>query len=73
MGEPMGVVMRSDFAAARELLECAQNRLSGIDETSQRVSQALDALIEEIAIAEFRKAPVTIVPFPRARPPRHAR
>lgn len=69
----MGVVMRSDFAAARELLECAQNRLYGIDETSQRVSLALDVLIEEIAIAEFRKAPVTVVPFPRARPPRQAR
>ncbi|PAP97837.1 MAG: hypothetical protein E5Y88_28380 [Mesorhizobium sp.] len=65
--------MRSDFAAARELLECAQNRLCGMDETSQRVSEALDSLIEEIAIAEFRKAPLTVVPFPRARPPKHAR
>ena len=65
--------MRSDFAAARELLECAQNRLCGMDETSQRVRLTLDALIEEIAIAEFRKAPVTVVPFPRARPPGHAR
>ncbi|MER9925937.1 hypothetical protein NKJ84_24070 [Mesorhizobium sp. M0048] len=65
--------MRSDFAAARELLECAQKRLCGADETSQRVNQALDALIEEIAIAEFRKAPLTVVPFPRARPPKHVR
>ncbi|MER9961912.1 hypothetical protein NKJ72_13235 [Mesorhizobium sp. M0045] len=65
--------MRSDFAAARELLECAQNRLCGADETSQRVNEALDALIEEIAIAEFRKAPLTVVPFPRARPPKHVR
>ncbi|WP_292399226.1 hypothetical protein [Mesorhizobium sp.] len=68
----MGDVMRSDFAAARELLECAQNRLCGMDETSQRVSEVLDSLIEEIAIAEFRKAPLTVVPFPRARP-KHAR
>ncbi|MGX9178298.1 hypothetical protein [Mesorhizobium sp. BHbdii] len=44
-----------------------------MDETSQRVSEALDSLIEEIAIAEFRKAPLTVVPFPRARPPKHAR
>ncbi|MER9668824.1 hypothetical protein [Mesorhizobium sp. M0203] len=65
--------MRSDFAAARELLECAQNRLCGADETSRRVNGALDALIEEIAIAEFRKAPLTVVPFPRARPPKHVR
>ncbi|MCP9230138.1 hypothetical protein NKH98_15020 [Mesorhizobium sp. M0833] len=65
--------MRSDFAAARELLECAQNRLYGADETSRRVNEALDALIEEIAIAEFRKAPLTVVPFPRARPPKHVR
>jgi hypothetical protein len=65
--------MRSDFAAARELLECAQNQLCGPDETSQRISEALDTLIEDIAVAEFRKAPLTVVPFPRARPPRHAR
>ncbi|MER9712074.1 hypothetical protein NKJ13_17685 [Mesorhizobium sp. M0174] len=65
--------MRSDFAAARELLECAQNRLYGADETSRRVNEALDALIEEIAIAEFRNAPLTVVPFPRARPPKHVR
>ncbi|MER8548820.1 MULTISPECIES: hypothetical protein [unclassified Mesorhizobium] len=65
--------MRSDFAAARELLECAQNRLCGADETSRRVNEVLDALIEEIAIAEFRKAPLTVVPFPRARPPKHVR
>jgi hypothetical protein len=65
--------MRSDFAAARELLECAQNRLCGGDETSRRVNLALDSLIEEIAIAEFRKAPLTVVPFPRARQLGHTR
>jgi hypothetical protein len=59
----------SDFAAARELLECAQNRLCGEDETSQRVRDALDILIEEIAVAEFHRAP-SVVPFPRARQPR---
>ncbi|QKC97281.1 hypothetical protein EB231_23295 [Mesorhizobium sp. NZP2298] len=62
--------MQSDFAAARELLECAQNRLSGNDETSRSVRAMLDVLIEEIAAAEFQKAPLTIIPFPRTRPPR---
>jgi len=62
--------MQSDFAAARELLECAQNRLCGNDETSQSVRAKLDVLIEEIAAAEFHKVPLTIVPFPRTRPPR---
>ena len=63
--------MHSDFAAARELLECAQNRLCGQDETSRSVCGRLDVMIEEIAAAEFQKAPLlTIVPFPRTRLPR---
>ncbi|TGQ48071.1 hypothetical protein EN859_002605 [Mesorhizobium sp. M00.F.Ca.ET.216.01.1.1] len=65
--------MQSDFAVVRELLECAQNHLCGGDETSQSVRWALESLIEEIAIAEFRKGPVTVIPFPRARLPRHIR
>jgi len=60
--------MQSDFSAVRELLECAQNRLYGADETSSRVREALDSLIEDIAVAEFQKTPLTVVPFPRARP-----
>ena len=70
MGWLVGVAMQSDFAAARELLECAQNRLCGEDETSQRIRARLDVMIEEIAAAEFQKSPLTIVPFPKSRPPR---
>lgn len=69
----MGAAMQSDFAAARELLECVQNRLCGDDETSRSVRAKLDVLIEEIAAAEFQKAPSPIVPFPRTRPPRPSR
>lgn len=61
--------MQSDFAAARELLECAYNQLSGSDDPSDRLRKAIDGLIEEIAAAEFAKAPATvkILPFTRAR------
>lgn len=69
-GVTSGVAMQSDFAAARELLECAQNRLCGNDQTSQGVRARLDVMIEELAAAEFQKRPLTVLPFPRARPPR---
>jgi hypothetical protein len=58
--------MQSDFAAARELLECAQNCLWDRDEASRRVREALEYLIEDIAVAEFKEGPLTVVPFPRA-------
>ncbi len=58
--------MQSDFAIARELLECAQNCLWDRDETSRRVCEAIEYLIEDIAVAEFRKGPLNVVPFPRA-------
>ncbi|MCT7378010.1 hypothetical protein [Chelativorans salis] len=57
--------MQSDFAAARQLLERAQDELYGSDETSQKVRESLDLLIEAIATAEYRRPPAEIVPFPR--------
>ena len=73
VGQTVVGVMQSDFAVARELLECAQNCLWDRDETSRKVREALEYLIEEIALAEFKKGPVTVVPFPRAHPARPVR
>ena len=56
--------MQSDFAAVRELLECAYNRLTGSDAASQKVREKLDALIEDTAVAECQRSPVTVIPFP---------
>lgn len=44
--------MPSDFAYARELLEHAWLHLPDDDETSVKVRQALDLLIEAVATAE---------------------
>jgi hypothetical protein len=57
--------MQSDFAAARQHLESAQDSLSGSDETSLKVREALDLLIEAVAAAECRRPPAEIIPFPR--------
>lgn len=57
--------MQSDFSAARELLESAQLKLTGADESSHKVREALDILIEAVALAEYRKPPAEVIPFPR--------
>lgn len=59
--------MQSDFGAVRELLECAYNRLAGADLASQRLKEAVDALIEEVAIAECQRSPMVVIPFPKSR------
>ncbi|MGN6467812.1 MAG: hypothetical protein ACTHLP_20300 [Rhizobiaceae bacterium] len=59
--------MQSDFAAVRELLECAYNRLTGADAASQRIKDTVDALIEDVAIAECQRSPMVVIPFPRSR------
>lgn len=57
--------MQSDFSAARELLESAQMKLTGADETSHKVREALDILIEVVALEEYRKPRGEVIPFPR--------
>jgi hypothetical protein len=59
--------MQSYFAAVRELLECAYNRLTGADPATQRIRETVDTLIEEVAIAECQRSPLVIIPFPKAR------
>ncbi|MDZ5696054.1 MULTISPECIES: hypothetical protein [Phyllobacteriaceae] len=56
--------MQSDFTAARELLECAHDKLCGSDKTSTTVRAALDTLIEAVATAEHQKPPARVIPFP---------
>ena len=59
--------MQSDFAAVRELLECAFNKLTGADPASQRIRDAVDTLIEDVAIAECQRSPLVVIPFPKSR------
>ncbi|MGN6468358.1 MAG: hypothetical protein ACTHLC_02090 [Rhizobiaceae bacterium] len=59
--------MQSDFAAVRELLECAFNKLTGADPASQRIREAVDTLIEDVAIAECQRSPLVVIPFPKSR------
>jgi len=59
--------MQSDFAAVRELLECAYNRLTGTDPASQKIRETVDTLIEEAAIAECQRSPMVVIPFPKTR------
>jgi hypothetical protein len=61
--------MSSDFTAARLHLERAYHHLVGNDETSRRVGEALDLLIEAVATAECQRPETKVVPFRRAVAP----
>lgn len=54
----------SDFSAARLHLERAYDYLNGADETSRRAREALDLLIEAVAVSECRRLPSQVVAFP---------
>ncbi|WP_295808966.1 hypothetical protein [uncultured Nitratireductor sp.] len=56
--------MNSDFSAARVHLERAQDYLRGTDKTSEQARQALDQLIEAVAIAQFTKPRSNVVHYP---------
>lgn len=47
--------MTSDFSAARVHLDRAYHYLRGDDEMSRRGREALDLLIEAVAVEEFKK------------------
>jgi hypothetical protein len=47
--------MTSDFSAARVHLDRAHHYLRGDDPVSQRGREALDLLIEAVAVEEFRR------------------
>lgn len=61
--------MESDFLSARRHLEQAQLLLTGADEKSDKVREALDLLIETLVFAEPREAQhsADILDFPSAR------
>ncbi|GLS30302.1 hypothetical protein SAMN04488498_103387 [Mesorhizobium albiziae] len=61
--------MQSNFAAARALLERAQEMLIGDDERSVKMREALDMLIEAALTAEHSQPPVAgnVVSFPGKR------
>lgn len=59
--------MSSDFSAARLDLERAYHHMLGNDETSRRVCEALDLLIEAVATAECQRPETNVVPFRRGR------
>jgi hypothetical protein len=58
--------METEFKAVRHHLECALMYLGGHDETTARLHEALDLMIEATAVAEHRRPDPKIVPF-RAR------
>jgi hypothetical protein len=62
---PKGESMTSDFAAAHLHLERACHYLHGDDETSSTARAALDALIDAIVAAQYKRPPGDVVEFPR--------
>jgi undecaprenyl pyrophosphate synthase len=56
--------MRSNHSAARAHLERAYDHLRGNDETSRQAREALDLLIEALAVAEYSRRPAEVVGFP---------
>jgi hypothetical protein len=63
----------SDFSAARLHLERAYHYLSGGDDTSRKACEALDVLIEAVAVAECTRPKGEVVTFPGPRRPAAAR
>ncbi|MBN9220186.1 MAG: hypothetical protein J0I79_19755 [Mesorhizobium sp.] len=55
--------MTSDFSAAGIHLERACHYLQGTDHTSVEARQALDLLIEAVAVAECSRPVADVVPF----------
>jgi hypothetical protein len=61
--------MQSNFAAARVLLERAQDFIDGDDDRSGKLREALDLLIEAVLTAEHSQPAVSgnVVRFPGRR------
>jgi hypothetical protein len=55
--------LTSDYSAARGHLERAYDALKGQDETSARLRETLDLLIEAVATAEYSR-PAKVVDHP---------
>ncbi len=61
--------MQSNFAAARALLEHAQDFIDGDDPRSGKLREALDLLIDAVLTAEHSQPPASdnVVSFPDKR------
>ncbi|MGB3391218.1 MAG: hypothetical protein WBA88_24925 [Pseudaminobacter sp.] len=61
--------MDSDFSAARLLLERAYHQLHGDDEVSIKAREALDLIIEAVAVEQFKRPPrvAKVLAFPNVR------
>jgi hypothetical protein len=61
--------MQTDFAALRQYLEGAWLHVHGDDELAHQLREALDHLIETVALAECSRprTPAEILDFPRPR------
>jgi hypothetical protein len=55
--------LTSDFAAARLHLQRAYDYLRGNDEISHKTREAVDLLIEAVAVAEHRRPPARVLEF----------
>lgn len=57
--------MKSDFLVIRALLECVYKHLNGSDETSLKMREAVDLLIEAAITADHSRKPADVLFFPR--------
>jgi len=56
--------MKSDFAAAKVLLELTREELCGDDPTSEKMRDAIDLFIEALTTAQKHSTDAQIIPFP---------
>jgi len=66
-GRRMEAHVTSDFAAARQLLEKAEQTLRGRDNTSRQLHEAVELLIEAVLTAEHTAPKGEVVMFPIKR------
>jgi len=63
----MEAYVTSDFAAARQLLEKAEQNLRGRDSTSRQLREAVELLVEAVLTAEHTAPRGEVVMFPLRR------
>jgi len=56
--------MKSDFAAAKVLLELTREELCGDDPTSEKMRDAIDLFIQALTTAQKRSKNAQVIPFP---------
>ncbi|GGA58002.1 hypothetical protein GCM10011385_09410 [Nitratireductor aestuarii] len=56
--------MKSDFAAAKVLLELTREELCGDDPTSEKMRDVIDLVIQALTRAQKRGREAQVIPFP---------